>query len=240
MGENRHDRSRLILPAGALKKLEKSSVLVAGLGGVGSWAAEALARAGVGRLVLVDFDRITPSNLNRQLYALESTLGEAKCDVARSRLLQVHSGIRVDCYIERLEAGSTGDFLDRAAPLDYLLDAIDDISAKADLIVAAKKRGIPVISSMGTGNRLDPSCLFITDLYQTQGDPLARILRQRLRKLNVDELKVVCSSETPIRHDGGPGMIGSSPFVPPSAGFLLASQVIRDLVSDPGPAGGSG
>ncbi len=230
MGEDRYDRTRLLWPDTVIETLGSKTVLIAGLGGVGSWAVEALARAGIGRLILVDSDVISPSNLNRQLYALESTVGQAKCDVAASRLKDINASIQVICFKERLEPGRTGSLLDRCPPVDYIVDAIDSIGAKVDLIATAHRRGVPVISAMGTGNRRDPSRLCVTDLADTKGDPLARRVRQGLKKHAIEKVKVVFSEETPAKVDGAAHAVGSTPTVPPVAGFLIASEVIGDLV----------
>ncbi len=230
--DSRHDRTRALLPDRAIEALSQKSVLIAGLGGVGSWAAEAFARAGVGRLILIDGDVITPSNLNRQLFALESTVGQSKCRVARRRLLDINSCLIVETMEERLVAGEIDDVLRRFAPIDYVVDAIDSLAAKIDLIASAAALEIPIIASMGTGNRLDPTRLKIADLSETHTDPLARIVRRELRKRDCEHVKVVFSEEPPVAPPGADeGTIGSVPFVPPVAGFLLASEVIRDLTS---------
>ncbi|NLA71085.1 MAG: tRNA threonylcarbamoyladenosine dehydratase, partial [Clostridiaceae bacterium] len=169
--EDRHDRTRSLLPDGAMERLETASVLIAGLGGVGSWAVEALARAGVGHLILIDFDVITPSNLNRQLYALESTIGQPKCDVAAARVKDINPNIAVTSLRECFEPGNAALLLDRCGHIDYIVDAIDLMQAKIDLITTAVERGIPIISSMATGNRLDPSRLRVADLQETCNDP---------------------------------------------------------------------
>lgn len=230
MGEDRHDRTRLLFPNGAVERLQTATVLIVGLGGVGSWAVEALARAGVGHLILIDFDSITPSNLNRQLYALESTVGQAKCDVALSRVQDINPAIEVTCLREHLMPGDAAFLLDRCGRLDYIVDAIDSIEAKIDLITTATERGIPIISSMGTGNRLDPSSLRVVDLSETHNDPFARCIRQRLRKRSIEHLKVIFSEQLPVKpQNDSSGVIGSTPIVPPIAGFLIAWQVIQDL-----------
>ncbi|MFA5586733.1 MAG: tRNA threonylcarbamoyladenosine dehydratase [Saccharofermentanales bacterium] len=229
MPEDRFDRTLLLWPPEKLEILRNKTVLVAGLGGVGSWAAEALARAGVGRLILVDCDVIAPSNLNRQLLALQSTLGQAKSQTARQRILDIDPAIEVIGLQERIERGQIDALLDRAAPVDYLLDAIDCLDAKVALIAGSLARDIPVLSAMGTGNRLDPTRLCLTDLSETSGDPMARRVRQLLKKEGIQSLKVVWSSEPPVRH--GSRTVGSIPFVPPVAGFLMAWEAVRDLTS---------
>ncbi|HPX93380.1 MAG TPA: tRNA threonylcarbamoyladenosine dehydratase [Bacillota bacterium] len=230
MDFDRHERTRLLWPQSAIEALAGKTVLVAGLGGVGSWTVEALARAGTGRLILVDPDVISPSNLNRQLYALESTVGQAKCDLAARRVRDINRAIDVLCFRERLFPGAARGLRDRCPVVDYIVDAIDSVSAKVDLIASACHGGIPLISSMGTGNRRDPSRLRLAELSGIQGDPLARRVRQGLRKHGIEKVKVLCSEEPPVKMDGEPRQVGSVPTVAPVAGFLIASEVIADLV----------
>lgn len=198
------------------------------MGGVGSWAVEALSRSGIGTLILLDYDRITASNMNRQLFALESTLGRFKCEVAKERIHDIDPEIRVITLNERLDKGEADRLFDKLGSIDYVVDAIDHLDGKIDLLISATRRHIPVISSMGMGYRRDPSQLSIACLSKTHTDPFARIIRQRLRKESVEQLKVVFSKETPTVPQNA-GAIGSTPVVPPVAGFLLASEVIRDL-----------
>jgi len=198
------------------------------LGGVGSWAVEALSRSGIGTLILLDYDRISASNMNRQLFALESTLGRFKCEVAKERIHDIDPEIRVITLNERLDKGEADRLFDKLGSIDYVVDAIDHLDGKIDLLISATRRHIPVISSMGMGNRRDPAQLSIACLSKTHTDPFARIIRQRLRKESVEQLKVVFSKETPTVPQNA-GAIGSTPVVPPVAGFLLASEVIRDL-----------
>ncbi|MDY0119462.1 MAG: tRNA threonylcarbamoyladenosine dehydratase [Clostridiaceae bacterium] len=226
--DDRHERTRLLYPERALERLRQSTVLIAGLGGVGSWAVEALSRSGIGTLILLDYDRISASNMNRQLFALESTLGRFKCEVAKERIHDIDPEIRVITLNERLDKGEADRLFDKLGSIDYVVDAIDHLDGKIDLLISATRRHIPVISSMGMGNRRDPSQLSIACLSKTHTDPFARIIRQRLRKESVEQLKVVFSKETPTVPQNA-GAIGSTPVVPPVAGFLLASEVIRDL-----------
>ncbi len=177
---------------------------------------------------MLDYDRITVSNINRQLFALESTLGRFKCEVAEERIHDIDPDIRVITLNERLDKGEADRLFDKLGSIDYVVDAIDHLDGKIDLLLEATRRHIPVISSMGMGNRRDPSQLSIACLSKTHTDPFARIIRQRLRKESVEQLKVVFSKETPTVPQNA-GAIGSTPVVPPVAGFLLASEVIRDL-----------
>ena len=220
-------RFELLVGSDAVRGLKEKRVAVFGLGGVGGSLAEALARAGIGRLDLVDDDVFTETNLNRQLFAVSSAVGQKKTDVAKKRLLDVCPA----CVV------TTHDMF----YLPETADAIDTVSAKLELICRAKAAGVPILSCMGTGNRLDPTKLTVCDVYKTAGDPLSRVMRRELRKRGVPSLTVVCSDAEPIpRHetDDPPetkGNLsrpapGSSPFVPPAAGLLMASVIVRELI----------
>ncbi len=215
------DRTEKLIGAMAVKQLAASSVLIAGLGGVGSYAVEALARAGVGRLGLCDFDRVDDTNRNRQLYALVSTVGRLKVEVAKERLLDINPDIKVVLY--PLFYGPDTDI-----PLDsydYVVDAVDNVTAK--LLLA--RRAPRIISCMGTGNKLDPGRLKIADIYETSVCPLARVMRRELRALGIPRLTVVYSTEPPAAtFADAPGSLS---FVPPVAGMMLASHVVRELIS---------
>ena len=221
------ERTALILGRDALERLEGSRVAVLGLGGVGGSAAEALCRAGVGSLLLVDSDAVSPSNLNRQLLATRDTLGMAKVQAARARLEAVNPLCRVETAA-RFYLPEDSDFLYRWEP-DYVLDAVDTVTAKLHLAQECRKRGIPLTSSMGTGNRLDPSLLRLGDISETTGNgcPLCRVMRRELKRRDVPALEVVYSLEPPAKgvcagSDHGRHSPGSSAFVPPAAGCLLA------------------
>ncbi|MBR4445428.1 MAG: tRNA threonylcarbamoyladenosine dehydratase [Solobacterium sp.] len=229
-------RLEALLGADALEKLRNSRVAVFGIGGVGASAVEALARSGVGHLDLVDSDKVVLTNLNRQLIALQDTLGMYKVDAAKQRVLSINPDCIVHTYPCFYLPSEKEHF--PFEEWDYIVDAIDTVTAKLDLISEAQARGIPIISSMGTGNRIDPSLLRVKDIYETKGDPLARIMRHECRKRNIPSLTVVCSEEEPlplqfdlIELEGGKrrSIPASSPFVPPAAGFLIASRVIMDL-----------
>jgi tRNA A37 threonylcarbamoyladenosine dehydratase len=226
-------REELLLGADAVKKLNNSAVALFGVGGVGSFAAEALARAGVGKIALIDSDTVNESNINRQLIALHSTVGKNKVDVMRERILDINPNAQVithnEFYLE-----SNCDFID-FNDYDYIIDAIDTVSAKLHIICRAKQAGIPVISCMGTGNRLDPTKFSITDIFKTEGCPLARVMRTELRKRGVKSLPVVFSQEQAKRHSSvlkDDRTIGSISFVPSCAGLIAAGYVIRQLAQD--------
>ena len=176
-------RTRMILGDEAMGRLRRSHVAVFGLGGVGSYAAETLARSGVGELTLIDRDTISPSNINRQLYALQSTVGQRKAEVAARRCLDIDPSIRVHPLCMTYDAQHREEFF--AARYDYIIDAIDLVSCKLDLIQQAQERGIPIISALGTGNKLDPTRLCISDISKTSGCPLARVMRRELKKRDI-------------------------------------------------------
>lgn len=239
--ESAFSRTEMLLGAEAMERLRKSRVAIFGLGGVGGYVLEALARSGVGQLVLIDNDEVSLSNLNRQILATRESIGRLKTDVAAERVRSINPDCRVETHAlfylpeTRNEVSFTG--------LDYVVDAIDTVSGKLTIITEARAAGVPLICSLGTGNKLDPSRLRISDLYETQMDPLARIMRKECRKRGIDRLQVLWSDETPIVPDhhlaiqaiaeGGStrrSIPGSSAFVPAAGGLLIASRVIRDLI----------
>lgn len=230
-------RTRMLLGDAAIERLKNARVILFGGGGVGSFAAEALARAGIGKIALVDNDIVGLTNLNRQLIALHSTLGRKKVDVMKERIRDINPMAEVKTFDVFLSA-ETAEVFD-FAEYDYVLDAVDTVSAKLILADLCRKSGTPMISSMGTGNKLDPTQLYITDIFKTSGDPLARIMRRELKKLGVKKLKVVCSKEEPRKPASEPeetttrrSIPASISFVPPAAGMILAGECIRDLVKD--------
>jgi len=225
-----HSRTRVLLGDEAITTLRSSSVAVFGLGGVGSYVAETLCRSGVGSLTLVDADVVSVSNLNRQLCALHSTIGLHKTDAMAARLRDINPS----CLLE-LRNTFYAEAVSEEMPLDgfdYVVDAIDTVSSKVLLIRMAHESNIPIISCMGTGNRVDPMGFTVSDLSQTTGCPLARAVRRALRTVNIEHVKVVWSKELPMkRGTNGKQVLGSLPFVPPAAGLLIASEVVRDLTT---------
>lgn len=218
-----------------IEKLRNSSVLLFGVGGVGSFAAEALARAGVGRIGLCDNDTVSVSNINRQLVALESTVGKLKVDVMAQRIADINPETNVKTYPCFYNAETAGK-LDMKS-YDYIIDAIDTVTSKLLLIKTAKELEIPIISCMGTGNKLDPTALAVTDIKKTSGCPLAKVMRRELKNLGINSLKVVYSTEQPIKplfqpDDAGQrrSTPGSVSFVPSVAGLIAAGEVIKDLI----------
>jgi len=226
-------RTQMLLKEEGLKRLARSRVLLFGVGGVGGYAAEALARSGVGAITLVDNDRIAPSNINRQIIATDETLGKLKTEVMQERIRTINPDCRVTChkvfYLPGTEGIITKDY-------DYILDAVDTVSAKIDIIMKAQALDVPIISCMGTGNKLRPELLQLEDLFNTSVCPLCRVMRHELKKRGVTRLSVVFSPEEPLKPEqalngADPRTPGSVSFVPPVAGLLMASRVIRDLAA---------
>jgi tRNA A37 threonylcarbamoyladenosine dehydratase len=230
-------RTAMLLGPEAVEHLSRCHVAVFGLGGVGSFAVEALARAGVGSLTLVDQDVISPSNINRQLFALHSTVGRPKAEVAAERCRDINPAILVRPVRATYDAAHRDDFF--REPCDYIVDAIDLVSCKLDLIQQAKARDIPILSALGTGNKLDPSALQIADISRTFGCPLARVMRKELRARGISHLKVVFSPEEAqptLQLEAPPPGRRSVPasvsWVPSVAGLMMAGAVVRDLIAD--------
>ncbi len=217
-----------MLGEGAVNKLKDCRVAVFGLGGVGGYVVEALVRAGVGTLCLVDGDRVAESNINRQILALHTTVGRFKTEVAAERVRAINPHICADernlYYDEATQAAVD------LSGYDYVVDAIDSVKSKVLLAVNCNAVGVPLISCMGTGNKLDPMAFKVADIGSTRVCPLARVMRRELKKHGVERLKVVYSEEEPKRAESGVTVVGSVSFVPPAAGLLIASQVIKDLL----------
>ena len=225
----------MLLGADAMARLRRCHVIVFGLGGVGSYAAECLARSGVGELTLVDQDTISVTNINRQLYALRSTVGQPKAEVAARRCADIDPELRVHPICATYDAAHRDHFF--STHYDYIVDAIDLVSCKLDLIEQARLRRIPILTALGTGNKLDPTLLQVTDISTTSGCPLARVMRRELRARDIRRLKVVYSPEEPAETQqleapppGRRSVPASVAWVPATAGLLMGSVVIRDLL----------
>ena len=231
-------REEALLGAEAMEKLRSSHVAVFGLGGVGSWCAEALCRSGIGALTLVDQDCVSVSNRNRQLCALENTVGQSKAQVMAERLQRINPACDLYPITEQYNAESRESFF--SLGFDYVVDAIDLVSCKLDLIESCVKRDIPIVSSLGTGNKLDAARLCITDLSKTEGCPFARILRKELRARGITHLSVVFSSEEAhecVQSEAPPpgrrSVPGSLVWVTATAGMLLCQKVVTDIINTP-------
>lgn len=233
--EQWYGRTEMLLGEAALGKLRASHVAVFGIGGVGGFAVEALARAGIGRLTLVDRDVVSPSNRNRQIMATVKTVGRLKTEVMKERVLEINPEAVVvthHCFVMPGEEMKRFDF----PQYSYIIDAVDTVTAKLELVIQAGRHGVPIISCMGTGNKLDPSRLEVADIYRTSVCPLAKVMRRELRARGVGSLDTVYSREEPLQprrlvREGGKNIPGSVSFVPGAAGLLLASVVIKNLIA---------
>lgn len=225
------ERTRLLIGDVGINKLEKAKVAIFGVGGVGSYTAEALARAGVGKLVLVDKDDICITNLNRQIHALHSTIGKSKVEVMKARILDINPNAEVEIFQKFYMPENAEEF--SFSEYDYVVDAVDNVTAKIDLAVRAEKLSVPIISAMGAANKLNPFMFEVADIYKTSMCPLAKVVRKELRNRGVKSLKVVYSKEEsikPIESENGNRVVGSISFVPSVMGLMIASEVIRDLL----------
>lgn len=230
-------RTEMLIGGDAIERLKCSHVAVFGLGGVGSWCAEALVRTGVGELTIIDDDTFSETNINRQAGALYSTIGRNKTEVMSERLLDINPNLNLHIHCDRYVPENREMFF--ANSYDYVADAIDSVTSKVDLIVTANQRNIPLISSMGTGNKLDASKLLITDLSKTSGCPLAKVMRRELKKHGITHLDVVFSTELPIKAqqleelpEGKRSVPGSVMWVPAIAGLRMAQHIIMQLIKN--------
>ena len=224
--EEQFSRTELLIGKDGVEKLKKSKVAIFGLGGVGSYVVEALARVGVGNLILVDNDIISETNINRQIIATYKTIGKPKIQIEKERILEINPNAKVKIFKEFFMPESP-DFFDKN--VSYIVDAIDTITAKIELVVRAKKMNKPIISCMGTGNKLDPTKFEVTDIYKTSVCPLAKVMRKELKNRKIDNLKVLYSKEEPIKLNNKQ-VPGSISFVPSVAGLIIAGEVIKDII----------
>ena len=225
--ESQFSRTELLLGTDAIDKIKKSHIAIFGIGGVGGYAAEALARSGIGEFDLIDSDTVALSNLNRQIIALHSTINRPKVDVMKERILDINPSAKVNA-IKCFYLPENKDDFD-FSKYDYVVDAVDTVTAKLLIITQAKSAGVPVISCMGAGNKLNPAAFEVADIYKTSVCPLARVMRQECKKRSIKDLKVVYSKEKPvIKTDSAPG---SCSFVPSVAGLIIAGELIKDLLA---------
>lgn len=225
-------RTELLIGKENLEKLKNSKVAIFGIGGVGSFVLEALTRAGIGNFILVDKDNVDLSNLNRQIIATRKTVGKPKVEVAKERILEINPNAEVEIYKEFFMPETEG-ILD--STISYVVDAIDTVTAKIELVKRAQELNIPIISSMGTGNKLDPTKFEVSDIYKTSVCPLAKVMRKELKARRIKKLKVVYSKELPIKVARNEEVIkqipGSISFVPSVAGLIIAGEVIKDIIN---------
>ena len=227
-------REELLIGKENIEKLKNSKVIIFGLGGVGGSAIEAIARAGINNITLVDCDKISETNINRQIFATTKTIGKLKVEAAKERLIEINPNLNIEVYnlFFNKENSNGFDF----SKYDYIIDAIDTVSSKIELIVCAKKSNTKIISSMGTGNKLNPSDFLVADISKTSVCPLARVMRQELKKRGIKNLKVVYSKETPkkpkqvLMNEQNKQIPSSVSFVPPIAGLIMAGEVIKDIL----------
>ena len=229
---NQFSRTEMLIGKENVEKLKKSKVAIFGIGGVGSYVVEGLARAGIGNFILVDNDKVAESNLNRQIIATTKTVGRLKVEVAKERILEINPDAKVEIYPEFFMPDSP-DIFDNT--VDYIVDAIDTVTAKIELVVRTIKLNIPIISSMGTGNKLDPTKFEVTDIYKTSVCPLAKVMRKELKSREIKKLKVVYSKEEPININNNEVIKkqtpGSISFVPSVAGLIISGEVIKDVIN---------
>ena len=234
MNDERFSRTELLL-GDCAKKIKNSRIAVFGLGGVGGYVVEALVRSGVGKIDLIDNDVVSVSNINRQIIASDKTVGMLKTEAWKNRVLEINPEISVVTHNVFYLPDSSHLF--NFCEYDYIVDAIDTVTGKIELVMQAEKANTPIISSMGTGNKLNPLMLEVTDIYKTSVCPLAKVMRSELKKRGIKKLKVVYSKETPIKpkiqiSENGRNIPGSCAFVPSAAGLVIASEVIKDLIKE--------
>lgn len=225
MEENWKDRTEKLIGKDALEKLEKAKVIIYGIGGVGSFAVEGLVRAGIGNIVLVDPDNIDVTNVNRQIHSTVNTVGKSKIEVMKERILEINPQENVETYNPKSLEFEEENLIDES--YSYVIDAVDTVKTKVNIIERAKKKGVPVISSMGAGNKLDATKFEVADIYKTDVCPLARTIRKELRKRNIKDVKVVYSKEEPIVKEQIPASIS---YVPSVCGLIIAGEVIKDII----------
>lgn len=240
---HKFSRTELLIGKEGLDRLKNCKVAIFGIGGVGSFVTEGLARAGIGKFILIDKDVVDITNINRQIHATTKTVGQPKAELMKQRILDINPDAEVETHITFVTPDNCDDLL--SDEYDYIVDAIDTITSKLDLIVKAKNRNIPIISSMGAGNKLDPTRFEITDIKKTKMCPVAKVIRKELKKRNIDSLKVVYSQEEPLkpkilnpeneqlattkRIKQSPGSIS---FIPSVVGLIIASEVVKDLLKN--------
>ena len=231
--DNRFERTALLFGENAINTLASKKIAVFGVGGVGGYVCEALVRSGIGSFDLFDNDKVCLSNLNRQIIALESTVGMYKTEAMKNRMLDINPNVTDNCHNVFYLPENADDF--DLSQYDYVIDAIDTVSAKIELAKRCHSLGVNIISAMGAGNKINPCSFVVTDIFKTSVCPLARVMRRELKKANVDKLKVVYSVEEAIKpqvnnNETGKKLVGSCSFVPSVCGLIIASEVIKDLI----------
>lgn len=229
MEEKWNARTALLIGDENVEKLSKTKIIIYGIGGVGSFAVEGLIRAGVENIVIVDNDVISPSNLNRQIHATISNIGKLKIECMKERILSINPNVKVEAYIPDDIQGGEEILIDNT--ITYVVDAVDTVTTKLKLIKRAKEQNIPIISCMGTGNKLNPTQFEIEDIYKTSVCPLAKVIRKEVKKMGIEHLKVLYSKEEPKKNEIESRVPASISFVPSVAGMIIAGEVIKDIIS---------
>ena len=230
MKEEWKSRTELLIGKDNMQKLANAKVIVYGIGGVGSFAVEGLVRAGIGNIILVDKDVVSPSNINRQIHATIPNIGKLKIDCMKERILTINPNIKIETYLPQDIKDGEETLINNK--IDYVIDAVDTVTTKIKLIEKAMVEKIPIISCMGTGNKLDPTKFEITDIYITSICPLAKVMRKELKKRGIQNLKVLYSKEEPIKHELESRTPASISFVPSVAGMIIAGEVIKDIMKN--------
>ena len=233
--EEQFSRTISLIGKEKFKKIQNSTVAVYGIGGVGSYVVEGLVRGGIGHIILIDNDKISITNINRQIHATLDTIGKDKTEVMKQRILSINPEIKIETYNANEIKDGEENLIDK--DIDYVVDAVDTITTKIKLIEKAKKENVKIISCMGTGNKLDPTKFEVTDISKTSICPLAKIIRKELKRKNIKNVKVLCSKEEPIKikdigENTNKAVPASISFVPPVAGFIIAGEVIKDLIKE--------
>ena len=226
--ENQFQRTEILIGTENLEKLKQCRVAIFGIGGVGSYVAEGLVRAGVYKFILIDNDKIDITNINRQIHATYKTIGKYKVEEMKKRMQEINPNAEIKIIKEFVTENNIEEILNEK--IDYIIDAIDTVKSKLEIIKKAKQKNIPIISSMGTANKLDPTKLEITDIYKTSICPLAKVLRKKLRQLEINDLKIVYSTEKPLQIAEQKFNLGSISYVPSVAGLIIASEVVKDII----------
>lgn len=228
---NQFQRTEILIGEENLNKLKKQTIAIFGIGGVGSYVAEALARTGIGKFILIDNDKIDITNINRQIHATHEAIGKPKVEEMKKRIQSINPEAEIETIQEFVTENNIQEITNKQ--IDYIVDAIDTVKSKIEIIKTAKQKNIPIISSMGTANKLEPTKLEVTDIYKTRTCPLAKIIRKELRKLEIPNLKIVYSTEEPKpskQNQDGTRTLGSISFVPSTAGLIIASEIVKDII----------
>lgn len=231
MNDDIYQRTKIIVGKENIEKIKSMHIIICGIGGVGSFVVEALARIGVGKLTIIDKDNVDITNINRQLIALNSTIGKVKVEVAKERILDINSNIEVSALCSNITKENIDDIISIKESIDYVVDCVDNVEAKIAIMSKCNLEDIKCISCMGMGNKLNPLDIRVSDIYKTNTCPLARIIRKRLKNIGINKQKVIFSVEEPIKTSTKDNTLGSVSFVPSVAGLIIASEIIKDLLN---------